>query len=393
MDASDPGLSRRRLCTAALLSSGLGVQGAARSARASYTSFEEIFHFPRGDRAELCPLPSLDKRGRLSRINVITALQAWQLSCLNSCTPRDTDIPLHSNTYSHLVSRGSDTGPLPRAYGTELVGGKHGAGAVVWCETAYHRTIHNLYTLAFDGSEGLHPMGGVIEGFDGALYGTAREGGLHGGGVVFRVTTAGEFSVLHHFDPANGGGWWPVQCPTCGSDGRYYGLTLKGGRHGRGSLWSLSPGGEFESLHSFGGRSGDDPDAALCLAPDGRLYGVTSAGGDAFAGTVFSYSPADEKFRLEAISHFPEMWYPAGKLCALPDGSLYGPSQSGGGHGNIFRYIPSSRRLETVRDFDYYQGEGYFPQCGMALGADGALYGVASQGGAHNGGTLYRLVP
>src|SRR5690348_18437757 len=49
-------------------------------------------------------------------------------------------------------------------------------------------------------------VGGVVKGPDGAYYGTTAGGGANGFGVVYRITPAGRYSVLHSFHGSDGAG-------------------------------------------------------------------------------------------------------------------------------------------------------------------------------------------
>ena len=54
-------------------------------------------------------------------------------------------------------------------------------------------------TCAVDGK---HPLSALVQGMDGAFYGTASEGGYSQDGTVFKLNTnGGGFSVLRHFGP------------------------------------------------------------------------------------------------------------------------------------------------------------------------------------------------
>ena len=73
-----------------------------------------------------------------------------------------------------------------------------------------------------------NPRAQVIEGSDGALYGTTYQGGKYNDGIVFKVNRDGTgFLILHDFDGANGA--WPQAGLLEGSDGALYGTTYGGG--------------------------------------------------------------------------------------------------------------------------------------------------------------------
>src|SRR5262247_729463 len=53
--------------------------------------------------------------------------------------------------------------------------------------------------VSFNGTNGMAPQyGPLVQGRDGAYYGTASGGGI-GGGTVFKVTSKGVLTVLYNF--------------------------------------------------------------------------------------------------------------------------------------------------------------------------------------------------
>src|SRR6185436_9029817 len=96
----------------------------------------------------------------------------------------------------------------------------------------------------FTGGDGAEPFAGLVEGTDGALYGTTSDGGpiLFPYGTVFRINKDGTgFLKLHGFNGSDGGG--PFANLIEGSDGAFYGTTLIGGVHGPGVVFKVSKDG------------------------------------------------------------------------------------------------------------------------------------------------------
>src|SRR5690242_946491 len=76
---------------------------------------------------------------------------------------------------------------------------------------------------------GTQPHSGLLLGWDGALYGTTLSGGTANQGTVFRLSTDGSsYTVLHHF-ATNSDGKQPVGALLQGHDGALYGSTAFGG--------------------------------------------------------------------------------------------------------------------------------------------------------------------
>ena len=84
------------------------------------------------------------------------------------------------------------------------------------------------------------------------------------------------------------------------------------------------------------------------------------------------------------------------------DGDFYGTTSEGGayGHGNIFR-LSSDGILTTIYSFCSQSGceDGYYPNAGLILGADGNFYGTTFYGGGSNQicrqgcGTIFKVTP
>ena len=155
-------------------------------------------------------------------------------------------------------------GPLVQAsnssfYGTAEVGG-NGTGVVYNITTTGTLTpIYQFDATPFSsggGSSsstvngtGADPVGGLIIGSDGALYGSTEFGGTNGDGLLFRLTTSGTYSILHTFaaptsatNSTNTDGDYPAANLVKYTDGSLYGATSLGGSHGTGTLFKLVPG-------------------------------------------------------------------------------------------------------------------------------------------------------
>ncbi|HEV8689453.1 MAG TPA: choice-of-anchor tandem repeat GloVer-containing protein [Ideonella sp.] len=394
-------INRRALCAGAALAAGLGFTGLA---HASKRKFRLMFDFPAGSapvtRPTNCQHPR--RRDELNKLYVSTANQGWRLGITvgGGSSPRYNVWDIDRPDYSHILALRHESdafeplGLWPLCYGTVTTGGGRRTGSIYWVQEAKRHHARELVAFDPHGSQGVHPMGGLIKGFDGAMYGTTSGGGAHGVGTVFRVTTAGELSALHHFDPSLQEGARPTQAITAGPDGNYYGVTNDGGALLQGALFRMAPDGSMDTLHSFDAASeGGRPVAALALGADGRLYGVTSEGGKHRGGTLFALGTDGS---VEILHHFnaEDGMAPMGTLLALEDGALVGTcSQAGaGGNGTIFKQFPSGK-LIVRHAFAADGSEGAHPMAGLDLAINGYLYGTARDGGAHGGGTLYSIAP
>jgi uncharacterized repeat protein (TIGR03803 family) len=120
----------------------------------------------------------------------------------------------------------------------------------------------------------------------------------NGCGTVFRITPAGVETVLHSFGGNAADGQAPSGALVQGVDGNFYGLTSTGGNTPVGSatpncncgtIFRITPAGEETVLYSFGTSASDgkQPSGALLQASDGNFYGTTGSGGPSNDGTVF----------------------------------------------------------------------------------------------------------
>ncbi len=151
-------------------------------------------------------------------------------------------------------------------------------------------TEHVLYNFPYGAPDGADPAAGLID-INGTLYGTTAGGGAYGTyGTAFSLTTGGSFTNLHSFGSGTDGSR-PV-APLLYVRGKLCGTTPLGGAYGKGAVFSMSLTGSNEKvLHSFGhGSDGATPLAGL-IDVRGTLYGTTSAGGKHGGGTVFALTP------------------------------------------------------------------------------------------------------
>src|ERR1039458_1607249 len=115
------------------------------------------------------------------------------------------------------------------------------------------------------GADGGVPLAGVVRDSAGNLYGTTELGGnasKGGKGVVFKLDTAGNETVLHSFSGSDGS--YPFAGVTLDSEGNLYGTTSRGGAKGYGTVYKVDSTGNESVLYSFtGGTDGGSPDAGV----------------------------------------------------------------------------------------------------------------------------------
>jgi uncharacterized repeat protein (TIGR03803 family) len=272
-----------------------------------------------------------------------------------------------------------------------------------------------LYQFA-GGFDGASPIGGLISDADGNLYGTTAGGGVgcdgNGCGTVFKVTPKGKETVLHAFTGGNDGAE-PAGELVADADGNLYGTTQQGGSvacdgDGCGTVFKLTPAGQETVLYAFpsGGHSGVWPQGHLVIDAEGNLYGTTREGGDYHAwcsggcGTVFKLAPDGKETVLYAFAGGSDGFVPVGGVIADGNGNLYGTTLGGGssncssGCGTVFKVTPEGkeRLLYTFTGGD----DGMHPFAGLLADTKGNLYGTTERGGGAgcNGqgcGTVFKV--
>jgi uncharacterized repeat protein (TIGR03803 family) len=211
-------------------------------------------------------------------------------------------------------------------------------------------------------------------------------------------------SILWSFGTAANGGA-PLGGLISDTAGNLYGTTFSGGTNDLlpdGTVFELTPpstsGGNWSEsvLWSFNGTDGSEPVAGLIMDKGGNLYGTTTEGGaHASEGTVFELTPPSTSGGgwTESI-----LWsfgvtatdgrYPFGGLISDSAGNLYGTTQQGGVHnvGTVFKLIPPSTSggnwAESILwSFAGIGIDGAAPEAGLIMDSSGNLYGTTVEGG------------
>jgi uncharacterized repeat protein (TIGR03803 family) len=183
-------------------------------------------------------------------------------------------------------------------YGVTSAGGKNQAGTVFRMTPAGDVTTLHDFCSEKACADGEQPTTTLALGKDGNFYGSTGGGGANSAGTIFRITPAGVWDTLHAFcgnaycydgsGPANG--------LTLAKDGSFYGATSAGGRFYHGLVFHLTTAGDYSAVYDFcaarGCFDGAAPYVAPTLTENGFLYGVTSSGGDKDnVGTIYQLKP------------------------------------------------------------------------------------------------------
>lgn len=281
-------------------------------------------------------------------------------------------------------------------YGTTSGGGTWSYGTVF--RITPDGTLTTLYNFGQQNGQvdGAGPSGGVILASDGNFYGVTAGGGLYEQGTVFRMTPSGTLTTIHTFcsQPNCTDGILPIGGLVQASDGNLYGTTQAGGEL-YGTVFKVTLSGTLTTLHDFNGADGSLANAALVQGTDGNFYGTTNEGGNDDAGTVFKMTPSGAFTVLHSfVFGAPDDGsYPSAALVQATDGNFYGSSFEGGayGWGTLFQITPAGV-LTLLHSFDLTD-DGSWPEAAMVQGTDGNLYGTnsAPENCGDLCGTIFRL--
>ncbi len=308
-------------------------------------------------------------------------------------------------------------------YGTTQDGGLSANSDVLGNGTIFRMTPHGSVTIlhAFAaGTDGAGPAASLIQGIDGNFYGTTVWGGVpgcssigRGCGTVFRMTPAGDVTVLHAFAGGTDGEW-PLAGLLQASDGNFYGTTYLGGNDdpasscggtsGCGTVFKMAPSGAMTILHRFAGRTlgvgdGSYPEASLIQASDGNFYGTTTGSlQSSDHGTVFRMTPdgiVTTVFAFDTASGFP-----VAPLIQATDGNFYGTTYGAPAFGSlpsidgaVFRMTPGGT-VTLLYTFSPGNDPGYFkfvPEPALIQATDGNLIGTTPSGGSSDDGKIFQM--
>ena len=233
-------------------------------------------------------------------------------------------------------------------YGTTFNGGEYSYGAVYVLTRAGFGSDQVLHSFSY--GDGAFPQGSVTEDSSGNIYGTAGQGGTGGCGVAFRMRNNGTgYTVLHNFTCAPDG-YFPGSV-VIDAEGNMYGGSQAGGDvkdcplEGCGIIFKISSGGQETILHTFHGKEGGVPNE-LMWGADGNLWGTTAGGGANDQGTIFKITTDGAYTDVYDFQGGLNGGVPYAGLIQDSTGTFYGTIGGGlvrcvqSGCGMIFKFTP-----------------------------------------------------
>ncbi len=289
-------------------------------------------------------------------------------------------------------------------YGTTVLAGAVDEGTVFRIGTDGNGFVllHSFEASAVDGA---FPFAGVVwDPANSKLYGTTHDGGLHNGGIVYALPTAGgSVTPLWSFDPNDNahpgsasllfdasvlyvGGIYDLYGTTLGTDGTAH----------KGNVYTVKTDGSvYLSLHAFQDLDGASPSCTLVAdGGAGYIYGTTALGGsDANAGTVFKMKKTDgTEFQTLHVFDGNDGGNSVSGLVRDGAGHLFGATEGVGaaGAGTVFRIDEDGSRFRTLHAFAGGLWDGATPTGSLLLQGH-TLVGTAIVGGWENVGAEFAV--
>jgi len=314
-----------------------------------------------------------------------------------------------------LASFDGTNGSFPRSplaeaddgnfYGTAESGGAYpGTGAFDerGAGTVFRITTNGVLTTLFSFwvTNGVNPVAGLARGPDGGLYGSTRAGGStfgdprsynsFGFGTIFKITTNGDFTLLHNFT-GGADGVSPFFNSQLMSDDYLYAVGSDI-INGLSQVLKILPDGTVNIFTTLAPTIGLAHISPLMESRDGIFYGASMTGGIFNNGGVYKVSRAGAASLVTSFTNADGLCW--GSLVEGTDGNLYG-ARSGSAfstYGFVFRVTPDGM-YQTLASFpSMYPAQ---PRAGLIQAKDGRLYGTlfgyGYQGQPNEAGAVFRV--
>ncbi len=267
----------------------------------------------------------------------------------------------------------------------------NGDGVLFSMSAAGSYTMLHNFASAKDGS---NPRAQIALDKNANLYGTTSGGGAYGGGTLWEYTASGRFITLHSFGAGDDGSV-PMQGPTYGGHGTIYGSTAEGAIGGSGNLFSYAHKPGYDVLYDFmSGADGHCPFSGLAVGKDGTLYGTTVGvgyGGNP-NGSVFKYSAAGGLQTLYVFTDGADGEWPTQAPTIGGKGAIFGTTttQNGSSFAGAVWKIDAAGHFSMLHSFNGAV-DGYGPNSPLLAARDTVFYGTTASGGSGNDGTVFSI--
>ena len=303
-------------------------------------------------------------------------------------------------------------------------------GGVIFAFDTDSNTYTVLASFSENDSSGSQPHHGFATLDGGTLIRPLYYGGQNDNSVyygsVFSVQANGSDPVADYVftgsptaPTALGDGGQPHSGLLSAGNGLYYGLTAIGGTNSAGTLYSYDAStGSVTTLYAFSQETGFDPHGQVIFDSTGTLLlGLSRQGGTGVGnsdtsgevpGVIFSFNPTTMEytdlynFTSTGCSSTPSNdctpYFSDHGILTLGTGSnatnVFGMTEYGGTEnlGTVFSF--SETDASTLNVLHSFGGDpdGKHPSGSLVLNPiDGYLYGMTSEGGTSDGGTVFRI--
>jgi uncharacterized repeat protein (TIGR03803 family) len=242
---------------------------------------------------------------------------------------------------------------------------------------------------------GMFPNGRLVQGSDGNFYGTSQQGGVKLGGTAFRLTPGGKVSSIYPFDSGFSDiGAAPYAAFCVGTDRNLYRTTTKRSCNQAGCIFKMALSGQptFLQCNNLGPAAVPVSFTQFMRARDGTFYTASydlDSSTPYQVGVIYHLNVDGSVLfstRMDRTAHGAE---PKAPLTEGADGNIYGVASQGGINelGTMFRVSPAG----VITLLHPFAGsDGSKPESALIQASDGNFYGTTTRGGKYDMGTVFR---
>jgi len=311
--------------------------------------------------------------------------------------PLDGAVPKGSLTYVNGLMFGrtttvtagcGQTRDLPRALG--------GDGVIFHFNPSNVTATYTIDHVFTGNPDGENPRHDAMTPLNGQLFGTTLQGGTKNTGIIFSIAQNGSsYAVLTSLHKSAGDESHScfVVVNNMGNN-LLYGMTESGGDNDGGVIFSFDPStSNYQPVYSFAKPTGHEPHGRLTLDPNGTtLYGMTRKGGSSGFGVVFSFDITTSNYQvLHDFMGGPTDGATTDHGYVVQSGNyLYGMTTYGGpsNNGVLFKLTTNGQTFCPLHFFPATGHDGKEPY-GSLLLVGSQLYGTTAKGGDYNSGTVF----
>jgi len=261
-------------------------------------------------------------------------------------------------------------------YGTCQVSGANNAGFIYRVTPAGGLT--DIYDFLNRTTDACCPLGALVLGANGDLYGTTGDLSASSAQVAFSISTKGAYKTLYTF--ANGNS--VPSLLTAGGDGNFYGTEADADGFGNvGGIFRIAAGGTFKLLYGFDNTVNvAGPSSGVVRASNGKLYGTTAFPSGTGNGALYDVTAGGvltDIYNFPAALNFDES---ANNMMQASNGNLYGASYNGGTGANGGLYELTSANVFSSYSFAANSNMGSGPKAPLMQNTNGIIYGSTYSG-------------